>query len=349
MSLEVRFCHENEVGRVMDFIGRYWAEGHVLSTNEELMRWQHSGSEGRDFNYVVAVDGSEIRGVLGFIPSARFDSVLKEDSVLWLALWKTRDDAPVGTGLRMLAYLRLQVTNVAIGAVGINASVASLYKRLGFEVSLLHHSYVLNPLMDAYSIPIVPRGVPTIKATTLQVQAPDLYELGKEALLRLGPIFSARWPKSWIPRKTALFFANRYLDHPTYNYRLYSIVREGEVMGLLVIRQAEVGDARFVRIVDGLYPAEALPRLGESLQGLLVKLDAEGADLYHHGLNQVAFSESGLMTVEAGDGVVIPNYFEPFTRSNVPLAIAYKSGPGQHVVVVKGDGDQDRPNWVEHR
>ena len=46
------------------------------------------------------------------------------------------------------------------------------------------------------------------------------------------------------------------------------------------------------------------------------------------------------------DGVVIPNYFEPFAKSNVEIDYMISTAAGRPFRIVKGDSDQDRPNIV---
>lgn len=328
----------------MEFIGSQWQEDHVFSKSETLLRWQHAGTDKRDLDFVVAVDGEEIIGILGFIHSARFDPQLDHDSVLWLALWKTRAGAPVGTGVSLLLFLQHRVSHDAIAVIGINSWVSKLYESLGFQVFGLQHSYVLNPSLEKYSIAHIPKGGPTSEAISSSSSAPHLNRLDQQSLRKLEPFLRDAWGDIGIPRKTATYFANRYLEHPIYNYDLLSIKRDGEATGLIVVRQVEALGARFIRMVDGFFPPRALHKIGEAIQGLLMELDAEGADFYHYGLDPGALSESGLLTVRHGDGTVIPGHFEPFKRANTPLYAAFKSKMGKNFICFKGDGDQDRPN-----
>jgi hypothetical protein len=41
---------------------------------------------------------------------------------------------------------------------------------------------------------------------------------------------------------------------------------------------------------------------------------------------------------------IIPNYFEPFVAENID--IYFFSNTNEKVYIFKGDGDQDRPNFI---
>ena len=83
-----------------------------------------------------------------------------------------------------------------------------------------------------------------------------------------------------------------------------------------------------------------------ALQRLLVEINAECADLYHFGLDTNEVAASGLIPLELDGPVIIPNYYEPFVQKNVGIMMAFKLKSGQHVIAMKADADQDRPNQI---
>lgn len=346
--MDIRFATSEDLRLLMRFIDEHWARGHVLATSRRLMEWQHGGTDGRDYDYVVASEGGEIIGVLGFITTSRFDPDLAGARTLWLALWKVRPDALKGTGLRMLTFLSKAVPHEVIGIVGINAEVARLYRALGYTVGFMRQWYVLHPTRDEFSIARVPPGTPRIAQGCDRGRAPSLRVVTATELRALEPMLTRSWQEGAVPRKSACFFEARYLAHPFYRYEVYSVEREGYACGLLVTRACEVKDSRSLRVVDGFLPPAALRALAPALQKLLVERDAECVDLCESGLDADALQTSGLLPVDDIDGgLIVPNYYEPFTQKNVRVSFAYRLSPGQHVIVFKADGDQDRPNRIE--
>ena len=49
------------------------------------------------------------------------------------------------------------------------------------------------------------------------------------------------------------------------------------------------------------------------------------------------------------EGLVIPNYFEPFEQKNIDIKFAYKTAQSLPPVrLFKADGDQDRPSELNN-
>lgn len=78
----------------MMFIDAHWRRGHVLATSRPLMDWQYRAESDR-YNFLLALQESDLLGVLGYIPTRRYDPALAENNVLWLTLWKIRDDCKI--------------------------------------------------------------------------------------------------------------------------------------------------------------------------------------------------------------------------------------------------------------
>ncbi len=344
--VDIRFAVRADVESLMTFIDEHWSAGHVLATSRKLLDWQHGGTDGRDYDYVVAVRGDDVLGILGFILTSRYDSRLVDARALWLALWKVKHGAPGALGIQMLTFLEKRVPHVLIGSVGVRGDVTRLYRALGYQVGRMRRHYVLHPGPKTFSIVEAPADAPTIR-DGLDAGAPTLTSRDADSLLALQPWLDDAWPPDMVPVKTARYFVERFRHSPFYRYVVYSVERDGRMQGIIVVRSCDVGDARMLRIVDGFLPPPALPGLGAALQSLAVSRDAEAVDLLATGLDDEALLQSGLLELNEGEeNIVLPNYFEPLVRKNSDLTWAYKPRSGQAVVSFKADADQDRPNRV---
>src|SRR5687768_1045148 len=100
MKTRIDFCALDAVGELMEFLREHWSANHILARSREVLDWQHRNeAEGR-YNFLVARDeGGRIVGVLGFIPSSRYDPSLARDETVWLALWKVVQGYSAGLGL----------------------------------------------------------------------------------------------------------------------------------------------------------------------------------------------------------------------------------------------------------
>ena len=80
---------------------------------------------------------------------------------------------------------------------------------------------------------------------------------------------------------------------------------------------------------------------------MLEEYEAEYLDLYSHGVPLKILKQAGFINREKVEGLVIPNYFEPFEQKNIDLRFAYKTDQSLPPVrLFKADGDQDRPQFL---
>lgn len=151
-----------------------------------------------------------------------------------------------------------------------------------------------------------------------------------------------------LPRKSARYFLNRYLQHPVYEYQLWGIRDSLQFQGLIAARKADGQGNAALRIVDYLGPDEKLIGLGGQFQELLEELDCEYLDFYCLGISEEIFSQAGLLKFDSSGSMILPNYFEPLEFQNVDINYAIKpNSESSKYRFFKGDCDQDRPNFVE--
>jgi len=337
MALTIGRCREEEVDAVVRFLDEHWQRGHALVASRRLLDWQYRGADGGYAFVVARVDG-EIAGILGYIPTRRYDPALAGDNVVWLTTWKVRDDAGVaGLGLALLQHVAAVEPHAAIGAVGFNTATRPIYEALGFTVGELQHYAMPTAARREFSLasfarPPAPPRAPSTAAVSARVlsTAADF-----DLLLERG---------ADVPRKTARYFHARYACHPVYSYRVLAIEDGGATAALMAARIAEHAGGRAVRIVDFAGARDVVGRLGPVVQALVQESDAEYADVYNAGIDPALFARSGFVRIDPDGADIVPDHFEPFERRNVRLWFSLKGGCS--AVVFKGDGDQDRPNLV---
>ncbi len=336
----IRFAHWDEIPAVMAFWGQHWVKDHVMSNDQELVEWQHG--EEKHANFVIACnDRNEILGFLGFIPTSHFDPNLQADEVLALAGWRVRDDAPAGIGIALLGFLRREIKHRAIAILGLNDEVRQLYERLGFTTGELTHYVMVNPELKKHTIANFPNPPASINlkssSTRLKHIRPDeLTDLEK----KITP------PGSHLPRKSLAYIAQRYVAHPRYTYELFSVEKENDPVGVIIVRQVEASGAHALRIIDCVGPVDLLHGCGPSLMDILKTAGAEYIDLQALGLDDTTLEQEGLRRIDQIPGAVVPNLFEPFVPENRPIPYALFSHDERPLLLFKGDGDQDRPNMM---
>jgi len=341
MSLEIRRFRDADAPLLMSFIDEHWERGHVLASNRALLDWQYR--DGDEYAVVGAWQDGVPVGMLGYIPTRRFDPALAGSSanVTWLALWKVRDDVKSSAvGLRLLSAVSTLEPAAAIGVVGFNATHPPLYRALGYTVGELRQYVVFHPTRDP-ELSIVPTGRHRPRTRPGRAALRDLSRTDFESLdatWRIGDRLDV------LPKKTAAYFCRRYFEHPWYCYRVSSLDVNGESRGVLATRVAEHDGRRALRIVDWCGDDSALAEAGSALERLLVEDDAEYADFWQHGIEPSYLTAAGFEAVDADGEMIVPTYFEPFVQENRRLRFAIRPTRSGAFVVTRGDGDQDRPN-----
>lgn len=334
-NLSISVCDEKNIDLVMDFIGKEWAKGHILSKDLDLMNWQH-GTNTNSYNWILGLNGSSISGVLGFIPISKFDSSTVNQDFVWLALWKVREDKHTrGLGLSLLRELFSKMPASGFGVLGINPDHLSLYKSLGFQVGQLKQNYIvnsdstqsliMNPLNE--SLPQAKYGNAVLKL------------LDKEGLRNI----SLKSDKLVVPFKSSEYFENRFFSHPIYKYQVYVAQKDFLDEALIATRIAEHEGSKVLRIVDFFGSDSILADCGAALQNLMEIYDCEYCDFWQYGVSDDVLIKCGFGNASMGS-VIVPNFFEPFVQKAAPVSFAIKSSISASFKIFRADGDQDRPN-----
>lgn len=360
--IRVRIADESDQASLIEFIGDHWSSTHVFTAAPDLFRWQHCDGSGR-LNMVLAeriVDGApgsdapessgpdrdgetSILGILGFIPTGRFDPALGDRDVA-LAIWKVRDGAPPGLGLRLLKYLRAELSCRFIAAIGTSDIVRPIYQVLGYEVGTLHQSAVFGTGGSA----VVADGVP---AHAFERAAPagrriELRPLDSEIDRALAAEFDAIGSRH-LPEKTWTYVVERYHRHPWFRYEVRSVDVDGAPEAIVVWRRVVGPGADVLRIVDVIGPTGWLRHAHEALQHEVDRVGAEYIDLMQIGIPIADLRAGGFISAGDHEGLVIPNYFSPFERRNMSIELAYRAfDDDRPVVLYRADSDQDRPNRI---
>lgn len=336
MKAEIRRCREEDLFGVMEFIDAYWIKDHILFKHRELMDWQYGDPKSKGtYNWLIAEDEEGTQGILGFIPTFKYDPDLAVDPLTWLALWKIRPQPKNHTlGLRLMSTLAQAKGTGKLAVLGINSTHAPMYKALGYVVGDLKQHFTCNPNL----------------AQTL-IGAPDDFEppqplVGRATFREVDAIYLDTFILVGVkvPCKSPRYFLNRYLIHPIYQYRIFAIELDGCSRALLSMRIASNNGARVLRIVDFLGDEEVLAESGSAIGQLLDEEGCEYADFLEYGLLPSVLVACGFRQAIHGSAVVVPNYFEPFLRRSTRIQFAIKGVRAEDLAIFRGDGDQDRPN-----
>lgn len=338
-----------DIDYVMAFIQSHWRENHIFTYHRALFEWQHLDRRDVGLNFIIARDDETqaILGILGYIDTALYDPALAADRVLWLAIWVVDPDCKVtGLGMALRQFLQKTVPHQAIGTLGFSEKTALLYRAFKYDVGLLDRYYMVNREKDDFRLINDFDG--RFASGHVGNSSRELTSVTPQTFEQFEREFNYQPAENIMPRKSARYFLNRYLQHPVYEYQLWGIRDSLQFQGLIAARKADGQGNAALRIVDYLGPDEKLIGLGGQFQELLEELDCEYLDFYCLGISEEIFSQAGLLKFDRSGSMILPNYFEPLEFQNVDINYAIKSNSeSAEYRFFKGDCDQDRPNFVE--
>lgn len=329
-----------EKSKLVHFLDTHWQKGHALVKSPALLDFQHYSLQDDSYNFLVAEDNEtkEFDALIGFIPTAQYDTSLVNNGDYWGAIWKIREDIDndeINTIGFMLWKKMFKLPNFhSYAAIGISDIAKRIYIASRLKVGTLNQYYVLNNKCNTFRI----AGNVTeecLKHSNVDDTC-ELHWIKGEDLhrLSLNPFYR--------PYKTLAYFQKRYVEHPIYKYRFLGVYKNEKICTLLVIRKIDVNESSVLRIVDVFGKLEG--SIYNGLQNLLQIENAEYLDIYNYGIAEEVFQTLGFSKLNTEGSLIIPNYFEPFVQSNVKIGIGYKAD--FDYVAFKGDSDQDRPNII---
>jgi hypothetical protein len=142
--------------------------------------------------------------------------------------------------------------------------------------------------------------------------------------------------------KDSDYLCHRYLCHPRFKYEVREVLQNDTTVGVIFFRRLFANNRSCIRIID-VFGAETCLKsaIGPLAQEMHMNGD-EYIDLLSWGLDGSQLNEAGFANCREFADCVVPEYFSPFSQTNVDRWL-FTNLPDTEIIY-KGDGDQDRPN-----
>lgn len=327
----IRKATRDDIDNIAEFIEKYWNPDHILCKSKEFMEWQHCFWGEVCFVIAENKESHELEGIVGYIPYAKG----KERDVFG-ALWKVRNNRYPMLGLKLKLYLMNHIGAKTLSAIGLNPNTLELHRRSGSFLGTLKHYYLLSDQEEYKIAKIVTKIIIPYNREKEQYCMERLQDVE-----RIKGVCDREKRQKKFPEKSFDFICHRYLQHPVYRYQIWEIRNGEDTMGIFVMRKIDCNSVSVLRIVDYIGDTGAIAHTGAELQKLLKGY--EYIDFYLYGIEDDILKDAGFVLKPDDDSNIIPNYFEPFVQKNILLDFFSSSGD---VVLFRGDGDQDRPNFI---
>ena len=344
---DIHFWLKEEVDQLVRFLDRYWRKDHIFVLSRSLLDWQHYNKRCDRYNFVIAKHrkSGEIHSILGFVPTSQFDENIKRIEV-WPCIWKARKDVRVkGLGVALYYFLKENLSVETISILGISEEALSIYKHWNFTTGKMQHWFMLNSEKDVFQII---QGSVECREKSIRKEIARDCRFEKCSLKEYMEIPEESLIFSNISRyKSKIYYVNRFYFHPIYTYKIWKIINQNKLKGIMVTRECCHQNARCLRIVD--YIGSFAEIQMEAMQKILIDNNYEYIDFLVNGIDENVLKKAGFLNREKVPGIVVPNYFEPFCAQNIELDWAFKTVEEDlESIFYKADADQDRPNVLEN-
>lgn len=333
----IRKASKTDISNIMEFIDRYWKKDHILAVSHAFFEYQHVWND--EVCFIVAEDPktNNLEGILGYIVYSE-----KKKRDIFGAIWKVRSNKYPMLGMKMQLFALKETNARTFSAVALNPTTLSMHKRWGAFLGKLNHFYILGNHEEFHIASIKNKLLRGYNINKEQYKLDKI--INKEQLCLL----CEREEKSQkVPIKSFEFIRHRYFNHPVYVYVIYGIFDKlGCLKSAIVSREIEINNRKILRIIDYIGETQYIENIGSALQQLLKEHQYEYLDFYEYGIEESILYDAGFVLREEEDINIIPNYFEPFMKKNINIDF-YTSEKTGRVVIFKGDGDQDRPNFMK--
>ncbi len=335
--MRIELAALRDADEIMRFLHEHWRSNHILSRSRELFLYDFQ--DGERLN--IAVSRDETGAVTGLFGFMFYNSSALPDLAgsLWKAVVHVTEPM---AGLKLRNFVMGNVPHRFFCAPGAGLQTRPVYEMLGMQWHRMHHYFLLNPARRSFELAAVPErrrvggrvGKRDPETAVERMRDPgELQQFCFDDDPRLRPLKDRR------------YVYKRFFRHPIYSYDVYALRSGGAIANIMVCRMAEHGGSRAYRLVDFYGPEASMPQAASFLQEYIIDHDAEYADFVCHGFDHAIMKDAGFQDLDfSQDELIIPNYFEPFERKNVPVYCVADRVPGVHFRQVKADGDQDRPN-----
>lgn len=328
----IRFADKSDIDDIMQFFKAHKKDNHILANDRAFFEYEFC--RGDEVCMVLLLNEKNgIEGTLGYIPYG------EEMRDIFTVMWKVLDNGQMFAGVGMLYYLIDHGKCRHIYTSGMNESTRNIYRYLGFETGNLEHYYMLNTECES-------RIAQIEDETELNT---DYEESGDVVSLR-AVTEREQFLADYVPEKredrihkSSAYMVRRYFEHPKYQYMVYQLWREGEKTdSFLIARKQRQDESIVLRLIDFVGDETLLACVGTPLRQIMKDNRYEYIDMYAFGIADDILCRAGFTKRKQDSANIIPNYFSPFCRKNVTIGIFWEKG--MQPIIMKGDGDQDRPS-----
>lgn len=343
--IQIRLASISEKDNIQSFINKYWKKNHILSLSDNLFDYMYKNQETKTYNFVLGIDpkSNSINGILGFIPTCKFDSYLNsKENIIWYSIWQVLDlSGNKLLGIRLIRYLFGLFPESNFGTVGANQLTLPIYKSLGFKTGSL--TTFISPNRNINDFKIARLESLKCSENISSISENSILEITGNLKDNINIINSiANISNSY---KNYEYLKNRYFENPFLDYEIW-LLKTSINNSIIVARRINYLDRSLLKIVDFIGLKKDIIQFVGKLQTKMLK-NSEYIEFRSFGLED-QLKLAGFIDLTEDKNIIIPAYHDPFVFKNKKIHWSLKEFKEEGYLVT-GDCDQDRPNSMNRK
>jgi hypothetical protein len=328
--MKTRLLKKNEINKFKNLVHFNYKKNHILSRSSKLINFYYNYYNKNKLNIVGLFNGKELISALGFIPYKNWDITLNNDS--HIAFWVKKKNSK--SSLELMKFILGKVDPSFLATSGINKKTSGkIFKK--FALIKNFSNYFIK---NEHLICKISKNLSNNSKENF-IKKKELEMVCSKSLDCIPKILSR-------PKKSLLYFRNKYFKNPFYNYSSMQFFEKKKLKFFFIYRIIKVKkqNSKIVRIVDFYGKIRKDYSVYFSIQKFLKKYKFEYIDFVSIGLDRELKSVG---FTKKKNYHLIPDLFEPYFKKSAQrnyciLKNSYKT----NIILVKSDGDGDRPNLL---
>lgn len=326
----VRFLKKRELNKFLNIVKKNYTLDHILGKSKKIVNFYYNFL-GRNNTYLIGLfKKKKLISVIGVIPNKNWDSSISSD--YFIAFWVKKKNIKINS-IQLLNFIFKKIKPKFLATTGINTDTSGkIFAKFG-KIIDFNNYFIKNDSMKEKISKNLKNNcfLKNKKKLSLTVN----YKLKNKHIIK----------SKYYPKKTIKYFNNKYLQNPFYRYFSIDFYHNDKLKFFFICREIEVKKlkTRVLRIVDFFGTVDSNFSIFDSMRDFIKKKKYEYIDFICHGLDEELVN---IGFTKKNQNQFIPNRFEPFINKEVRNNFCILKNKYKKVLIVKGDGDFDRPNLI---
>ena len=327
--MKTRLLRKNEIDKFKKLVHFNYKKKHILSKSSKLINFYYNYYNKNKLNIVGLFNGKELISALGFIPYKNWDRNLNNDC--HIAFWVKKKKS--SSSLELMHFILRKINPLFLATSGINKKTSGkIFKKFGLIKNFSNYFIKNEDIISKISQNLCNNFKKNFKKKELTLVFSNSLDGTPRIMTR--------------PEKSLLYFRNKYFKNPFYNYFCMQFFEKKKLQFFFIYRIIKVKklNSKIVRVVDFYGKIRQNHSIFFSIQKFLKKNKFEYIDFESVGLDKelksIGFTKKKKYNL-------IPELFEPYIKKSTQRNYCIlKNGYKKNIILVKSDGDGDRPNLL---